>query len=310
MGLPVNSPDLVLRQPLRAAVADARLWRLSQRVGDSTVFLVREASPLSRGMVEARILRHAHRSVYDFDDALYLPARGIVERVFSKAAKWRRCVEVADVVVAGNAELAEEAARAGARDVRMIPSCVDPSVYRVKHDFERARPSRAVWLGSPSTERYLQLIAPALLETHKVTGLTLTVISSGTRSLGALDQMTVRAEWSANAPQELATYDLGIMPLNDDAWARGKCAYKLLQYGAAGLPTIGSPVGANKEALSAMGGLPATNHAEWVDALVNLARLDASESSAMGTLARRGIERHFSFDAWAANWMDAVGIPR
>jgi glycosyltransferase involved in cell wall biosynthesis len=156
----------------------------------------------------------------------------------------------------------------------------------------------------------LQLIAPALLETHKVTGLTLTVISSGTRSLGALDQMTVRAEWSANAPQELATYDLGIMPLNDDAWARGKCAYKLLQYGAAGLPTIGSPVGANKEALSAMGGLPATNHAEWVDALVNLARLDASESSAMGTLARRGIERHFSFDAWAANWMDAVGIPR
>lgn len=309
LGLPVNSPALVLRDPLAAAQAEAQLWRLSTRVSDDTVFLVREASPFSRGHVEAAILRRARRAVYDFDDALMVQAPGLVEQVFSKAAKWRRCVARADVVIAGNEWLAEAASAAGAPDVRLIPSCVEPDAYRRRSDFGRAGPARAVWLGSPATEHYLDAVADALLDVHRSTGLRLTVISAGSRSFGPLDAVIDRVTWTPTANDALADHDFGIMPLPDDPWTRGKCAYKLLQYAAAGLPSVGSPVGANRAALAATAGLAASSPHDWRDALATLATADADALAALGAAAREGVTAHYSFAAWAPAWLDAVGSP-
>lgn len=306
LGLPVNSPALVLRDPRAAARAEAHLWRLSRRVGRDNVLLVREASPFSRGHVEAAILRGAARAVYDFDDALMVQAPGLVERVFSKTAKWRRCIDRADVVIAGNDLLAEAASGAGARDVRLIPSCVEPDTYRRKTDYAPGDAPRAVWLGSPSTEPYLATVAEPLLAVHRATGLRLTVISAGTRPLGALDAMVDRAAWTPNSTDLLADHDLGIMPLTDDLWSRGKCAYKLLQYGAAGLPMVGSPVGANRPALAAMGGLAPATADEWGDALTTLVTMPAERLADLGRRARAGVEEHYSFSAWKDAWLDAV----
>lgn len=307
LGLPVNSPGLVLRTPGRALRAGADLWRLSRRVGRDTVFLVREADPFSRGHVEAALLAGAARGVYDFDDALMVPHPGLVERVFSKAAKWRRSVAAADVVVAGNDLLADAATAAGARDVRLIPSCVEPDTYRRKESFAPSGPPRAVWLGSPATEHYLHAIERPLLEVHHTLGLRLAVISAGDRSLGALDAMVDRVAWTPQANDRLADYDLGLMPLPDDPWTRGKCAYKLLQYGAAGMPMVGSPVGANRAALTAMGGLMADSDDAWRDALTTLATASETTRAELGASARAGVEAHYSFAAWAPAWIDAVG---
>lgn len=307
LGLPVNSPRLVLRDPIDALRAEAHLLSLTRAVRHSTVLLVREASPFSRGHVEATLLRNAQRGVYDFDDALMVPAPGLVERVFSKSAKWRRSVTAADVVIAGNDLLAEAATRAGPADVRLIPSCVEPADYRAKNDFDRHGPPTAVWLGSPATEPYLESIAAALLDVHRSHGLRLVVISAGTRSLGLPSSMMTRVDWSPDTNRQLADFDFGLMPLPDDPWTRGKCAYKLLQYGAAGLPMIGSPVGANHSALAAMGGFAAHGPDEWRDALVELSTMSQATLAERGRCAREGVSRHYSFSAWAPSWLDAIG---
>jgi len=306
LGLPANTPAAVLRDPLAALRAEAHLWRLSARVGRDTVFLVREASPFSRGHAEAAILRRAARAVYDFDDALMVQAPGLVERVFSKKTTWRRCIDQADVVIAGNELLAEAAASAGARDVRLIPSCVEPDAYRRKVDYARSGPPRAVWLGSPTTENYLDAVQNPLLDAHRTSGLRLSVISAGDRSLGALDVMVDRIAWTPTANDRLADHDFGIMPLPDDLWSRGKCAYKLLQYGAAGLPMIGAPVGANRAALAVMGGFAASQGDEWRDALATLAIMASDRLADLGRTAREGVAKHYSFGVWTSAWLDAV----
>lgn len=308
LGLPVNSPSLVLRHPVGAARAEARLRSLTSQVRESTVFLVREASPFSRGGVEASLLGRSARGVYDFDDALMVPHPGVVERIFSKAAKWRACVAAADVVVAGNELLAEAAAASGAGDVRLIPSCVDPDDYATKTDFTRTGPPRALWLGSPATEPYLALIARPLLDVHRSHGLQLAVISAGDRSFGELDVMVTRIPWTPQVNRELLRYDVGLMPLPDDPWTRGKCAYKLLQYGAAGLPMIGSPVGANRRALATMGGTLAATDDEWRDALVLVAESDERQLAQRGRSAVDGVRAHYSFGTWREAWLDAVGV--
>ena len=307
LGLSVNKPELVLRRPVDAARAEGHLRSLSRQVADRTVYLVREASPFSRGRVEAALLRRAGRGVYDFDDALHIQAPGVVERVFSKAAKWRRAVAAADVVIAGNQLLAEAAISAGHPDVRLIPSCVNPEDYRTKTSHGRVGAPRAVWLGSPPTEPYLESIAAPLLAVHRSHGLRLTVISAGDRPLGDLGEMVDRVAWTPDAGESLADADFGIMPLPDDPWTRGKCAYKLLQYGAAGLPMIGSPVGANAGALDVMGGLAADTDAEWREALVALVQASNADLEALGRTALAGVETHFSFAAWAPAWLEAVG---
>jgi len=306
LGLPVNTPAAVLRHPSAALLAEAHLWRLAREVSTDTVFLVREASPFSRGHVEAAILRRAARAVYDFDDALMLQEPGLVAHLASKAAKWRRCVSRADVVIAGNDMLAEAAASAGARDIRLIPSCVEPNAYRRKVDYSRSGPPRAVWLGSPTTETYVEQVAKPLLHAHHSTGLRLSVISGGERSLGLLDTMVDRIAWTPAAHDTLADYDFGIMPLPDDIWSRGKCAYKLLQYGAAGLPMIGTPVGANQAALAVMGGLDASDDDEWRDALAALSVMPPAQLADLGRSAREGVVKHYSFGVWAPTWLDAV----
>ncbi len=310
LGLGINSPSLVLRRPLKAFAAEVELWSLARRATRDTVFLVREASPFSRGHVESAILTRAQRAVYDFDDALMVQASGVVEKTFSKAEKWRRCVSSADVVVAGNDMLAELAASEGALSVVVIPSCVEPKDYATKKDFERTGPPTAVWLGSPSTEKYLVDIARPLLDVHRRYGLRLEVISAGHRSLGPLDKMVTRVAWTPAVSSVLAKYDFGLMPLTDNLWTRGKCAYKLLQYGAAGLPMIGSPVGANQMALHSMSGLKAATEDEWREGLGMLATADPSSLAALGAAGRSGVERDYSFEAWAPTWLTAVGLTR
>jgi glycosyltransferase involved in cell wall biosynthesis len=288
--------------------AERRLRSLPNRVGSSTVLMSRRASPFSRGGVEARLLSAAARGVYDFDDALHLPRGGVVGRLFPAHEQWGRAVGAADSVIAGNEWLAEAASR-HARDVVVIPSCVEPGSYVRKASYERAGVPSAVWLGSPSTEAYLGRVTDALLTAHAATGLRLTVISGGRGDLGALTPMADRVPWALDTfARRLAEADFGIMPLDDDAWARGKCAYKLLQYGAAGLPMIGDPIGANGRALALTGGLAPTSPSEWTDALIAMAELPASLAEQQGAQARRAVEEHYSFAAWRTEWRAAVGM--
>jgi glycosyltransferase involved in cell wall biosynthesis len=187
---------------------------------------------------------------------------------------------------------------------------VDPTAYTRKADYAVGPVPRLLWLGSPATEPYLDLVAAALLRVHRLTGARLTLISAGARPLGNLAAMTDRVGWDASLTNAtLAGADCGIMPLTDTPFTRGKCAYKLLQYGAAGLPVAASPVGANRAVLERLHGMAAVDTASWVDALVDLLRAPEAERRARGDAARRAVEEHYSYRAWREPFLRALRLP-
>lgn len=309
LGLSSSRPKELLKHPLALSHAEIAARRTARTVAGATVVLSRSATPFSRGGVEAEILSRAARSVYDVDDAIHLPDHGFMSRVFSKARVFERAARAADIVLAGNEFLAD-AASAHADDVRIIPSCVEVGDYVPRSSAPSRETPRLVWIGSPYTERYLTSIAPAINSACRKTGSTLLVISSGSGTIEGLDAAVhERQEWDAERfTGQLILGDIGIMPLMDTPWERGKCSYKLLQYGAAELPVIGSPVGMNKAVLRDLDGIAPASVDEWEDALLQALRSSPAEREAAGERARDAVQARYSFSAHAGAWSRAVGI--
>lgn len=303
-----NGLGTVVRALPRVARSEFNLRRLVRDVSNSTLLMSREASPFSNGRLESRLLSGARRSIYDFDDALFDTSAPWPKKLWSKAKVWSAALESADVVIAGNQYLAEHAAKLRP-DVVIIPSCVNPADYVPKSDYALAEVPTLVWMGSPATEPYLQLITAPLLAIHAERRIRLLVVSAGHRPLGELDQIVERVNWSSQTfGSVLAQADIGIMPLDDSLYARGKCAYKLLQYGAAGLPAVGSPVGANRAVLEDMGGQWPSSEQEWEQSLRDLITSSDTDRAALGTRARDVIKKQYSFDHWSEFWRSSTGI--
>jgi glycosyltransferase involved in cell wall biosynthesis len=191
-----------------------------------------------------------HR-VFDVDDAIYVRKPRRLGEPADESA-WRRRKFAAtcrwvDVVAAGNEVLALEA-RAVQPDICILPTSIDVQSYVAT----TATPSDAptiVWIGSPENLVYLEMIRPALVRLSvRFPRLKVRVICSQFPDWN--DVAVERIVWSsATEAASLAAAHIGVMPLTDDAWTRGKCAFKLLQYMAASLPCVASPVGANTEAV-------------------------------------------------------------
>jgi glycosyltransferase involved in cell wall biosynthesis len=303
-------PATLIRRPAAVVRAELALRRLTRDgSGIDRLLISRSMGPFTRGRVEAALLRRAAWGVYDFDDALWADRRGGVHRIYNEQVVWERAVRNADLVIAGNDRLAEAAARLNP-EVEVIPSCLDPSSYAVKQDYTLGPVPKLVWIGSPANEWYLDPVAPALLEVNRLTGARLMLISAGARPLGRLAEMTDRVTWdAATYDQILATADVGIMPVPDDPYTRGKCAYKLLQYGAASLPVVASPVGVNAEVLQHLAGLPATDTDSWVSALLEILTSGDADRRARGAAARRAVEERYSFAVWRSAFLRALRLP-
>lgn len=278
----------------------------SQFVRDTRLILSREASPFSRGGFEGNLLKSASVSIYDFDDALFNDIGG-VRRLLGKDRKCRLSVQHADITIAGSEYLADWATQFSG-NVTMIPTCVDPDMYFAKTSWQIDDVPRIIWLGSPSTEQYLVDIADALRDVHAQTGARLTVISG---PAGALDlelgDMLDRVRWTAETfAVALSRGDVAIAPLRDDPFARGKCAYKVLQYAAAGLPIVGSPVGANALALERFTGWTVHSPEDWVRTLTEALSVGEDEREERARTGMLAVRKHYSFHAWSDIWAATV----
>jgi glycosyltransferase involved in cell wall biosynthesis len=300
-------PQTLATHPLATLAAEVRLRRRSRRPSEHVLLHV-EASPLSAGGVERSILAGARFSSFDIDDGY--PWDWGDDRLYRrwrpKAAKAILAIGAVDRVIAGNDLLAEWAA-AFAREVVVVPSCVDPADYARKERYEAADPPRLGWIGSPATEAFLAPLADALLEVNRRTGARLTVVSRGTASLGPLDEVVDRVKWSPRrAASVLADFDVGIMPLPGGLYDRAKCGYKLLQYAASGLPAVASPVGVNSDLLNRFGAPAPLGSSDWVDSLLCLLEASAETRAAAGARARAVVADQYSYDAWADRWLAAI----
>jgi hypothetical protein len=275
--------------------------------------VLRNAQRFTRGGVEERLLERAATAIYELDDGLpwddgQLPGLGRWwKRPWPRSRVAARAAAAADRLIVGNEVLAEWG-RSVCRDIWMIPTCVEPTRYAAKSNYELNDPPLIGWLGSPATDSYLWELAEVLAEVNRRFGAQVEVVGSGGNVPSVMVPFTRCVAWSeACAEQILSTWDVGVMPLHDGVYERAKCSYKLLQYAAAGLPAIGSPVGMNSSVLERMDGLAPSTGAEWVDALSQVLTEDA------GRRAQRGIAgRHaaiaYSYDTWLPTWKSAVGL--
>ena len=226
--------------------------------------------------------------VLDVDDAIFLFRGGSVAR---------RLAKLSDHILCGNSFLAETF-RAWNSQVTVLPTAVDTDVCK-PGSRAGARGDAVVvgWVGTSSNlQQLLQIEAALALVLAACPNATLRVICDQPPAFSQLPQEQVQyVRWSeANELSNLQGMDIGIMPLADSLWARGKCSFKMLQYMACGIPAVVSPVGMNAEVL-AMGSFAfaATTPSDWADALTALIR-NPDERGRMGQEARAAAEQHFS----------------
>jgi glycosyltransferase involved in cell wall biosynthesis len=260
--------------------------------------------------IEARLFASfSRRRVFDVDDAIYVrKPRRLGE--LPDESPWRKQKFAAtcrwvDAVAAGNEVLAA-VARTSAQEVVVLPTSIDAASYQPSFAGP-ADPPTVAWIGSPENLIYLDMIRPALVRLSKRhSALKLRVICSSFPDWG--DVQIERVPWSsATEAQSLAGAHIGVMPLTDDAWSRGKCAFKLLQYMAAALPCVASPVGANTEAVvDGVNGFHASGIEEWER---NLEKLIASPSlrAAFGAAGRLHVEQRYSMRKYHACYLELLG---
>ena len=268
----------------------ARRFRaLARRMRYDLIWLEKEALPWLPTWLEIARLQGLPY-VVDYDDAWFhryenhwlSPLLG---------HKIDAVMRVAHIVVAGNDYLARRARQAGARQVEIVPTAIDLERYRDPPAAPRTDRVAVGWIGIPLNAHYLTIVEPAL---RAVDQLKLHVV--GAPVPGELAGIPAESfAWSEDSEiARISAFDIGIMPLHDTPWERGKCAYKLLQVMAAGRPVIASPVGANAQVVRhGVNGFLADTTEEWTNALRTLAS-DPALRQRMGAEARRTVQDRYS----------------
>jgi glycosyltransferase involved in cell wall biosynthesis len=243
----------------------------------------------------ALLADHARHVVYEFDDAVWLRDEAAVDRM----------LEIADTAVAGSAFLAEYA-RHRHQNVRIIPTGVRVDRYSraAPRDRSAGETFTVGWVGSPSTTKYLELIAEPLERLAALVPVSFVVVGAGTAPLPRISGVDVRSYPAI--PYDPADYvpqfDVGVMPLTDGEAERGKCGAKALEYMAAGIPAVCSPVGVNREIVEdGVSGFLAGDPDAWVEILARL----ASDEELRRAVGRAGLERvkaAYSAEVVAAAW--------
>jgi len=244
--------------------------------------------------------------VFDFDDPVHLrPDQGFrntLLRALQDAGQVRGIIAKSRSVIAGNAYLAEFARQHNA-NATIIPTAIDTDTHQTKSETtnDQRLTSTApvvVWTGSTSTNRYANLLAPVLRRAVKRVPLRLLIISNTRSNIHdvAFDGVPLEfRHWRLETEvADLQAGDIGVMPLPDDEWARGKCGVKALLCMACGLPVVVSPVGVNTEIVTdGVNGFLAGPEEEWVDKLCRLAS-DEDLRRRLGRTARETVEERYS----------------
>ena len=278
-----------------------RLASLRRKPAPDLIWLEKELLPWVPWLVEKTLLPRGIPIAVDYDDAVFhrydRHRLSLLRHVLGK--KIDRVMERSALVTAGNGYLAERAAAAGARHIKHVPTVVNLDLYEITSERRTSALPKIGWIGSPSTwDEYMVPLMPmyANIASHH----NARILAVGGRDAmgqfgGVLDTVAWTEETEVSRIQEM---DIGVMPLTDTPWERGKCGYKLIQYMACGVPVVASPIGVNAEIVEhGVNGFLVTTEAEWTEALEVLL-LDRELRWTMGMNGRRKVEKEYSLQNW------------
>jgi glycosyltransferase involved in cell wall biosynthesis len=259
------------------------------------VYILREAALLGPPVFERLIAQSGVPIIFDFDDAIFVsyrsPSNGYLSYL-KFASKTKTICRIASHVMVGNPYLADYARQVNDR-VTVIPTTIDTEKYRVPERNGKSGPVVIGWTGSHSTVQHLDTMRGALKKLAEKESFRLRVI--GTPAYECAPVNVEAMPWRAETElEDLSDIDIGMMPLPDDRWSKGKCGLKALQFMALGIPTICSPVGVNTDIIQDdQNGFIAATEDEWVEKLTRLLR-SAELRRRLGHAGRVTVEEKYS----------------
>jgi len=276
-----------------------RLRVLCRSRAYNLIWLEKELFPYLPAWVEHCLSAMGIPYIADYDDPvfhLYDNHPNSLIR-FALARKIDQVMRHAATIIAGNQYLAERAKSAGAQRVEVIPTVVDIERYPGANRGEHTRFTIG-WIGSPTSSRFLSLIGPVFAWVTK--NFDVRNVAVGARRSTVKGLPIEVQDWSEKTEvQAIQSFDIGIMPMPDEPWTRGKCGYKLIQYMACSLPVIASPIGVNKEIVDhGLNGFLAGDRRQWQQYLQTLIQ-NKEIRQEMGAEGRRRVETWYSLQVQA-----------
>ncbi len=260
------------------------------------LWLQQEAFPWMPSFIESFFLKSKIPIVVDHDDAFFhrydLNKFSMIRMVLGK--KIDKTMSLSDLVIVGNSYLEERALKANCKNIKIIPTVIDISKYKLK-DYCKSENEKFIigWVGSPPNFRYVKSIEEPLKEFCESNNAKINLVGAGDKILFSAPNENIN--WLEETEvSEIQKLDVGIMPLIDSPWERGKCGFKLIQYMACGIPVIASPVGVNSEIVKdGINGFLANSDEDWVKYLKVL-KDNSDLGKQMGLNGRKLVEEKYT----------------
>lgn len=270
------------------------------------ILIHREACPIGPPIFEWMIYKFKKPIIFDFDDAIFLQNLSPANRIYGflkSPSKTQAIIKMSKAVIVANRFLEEYARRFNSR-VYIIPTSIDTEKFMVK---ENASKRLSIgWVGSPTTFPYLHSLSGAIKELSMKHDFIFKIIGAG-ENLSIAGVNIESRDWKLE--EEIANFqgiDIGIYPLSDTMWARGKAAFKAIQFMSMGIPVVASPVGMNKELIQdGVNGFLAASDEEWVNKISSLIK-DEGLRQRIGLAGRKTIEEHYSVKVNVSKYIDVL----
>lgn len=285
-----------------------RTWRLLSSRKFDVIVIEKELFPYLPPFSEWLLKVFGIPYVLDFDDAIFhnydKSTNALVRLFFQK--KIDKIMKWSSGVVVGNDYLKNRAIEAKAGFITLIPTVVDLKRYEESNHSHNPKERMVIgWIGSPSTFQYLRQIEAVLEKAVSQWNVAICIVGAN-ESLSFQDHVSY-VDWTENTEvSSIMNFDVGIMPLDDSPWSKGKCAYKLIQYMACKLPVIASPVGANKEVVAhGINGYLAATEAAWLECIGDYLQ-NPSKREEHGKKGFEKVQKEYNLDQATKRWLGVL----
>jgi len=284
-----------------------RLWSIIKSFKYDVLVIEKELFPYLPASFERLIGSLDIPYVVDYDDAIfhnYDKSNNVIV-TYLLSEKIKRVMQSSNTVVAGNRYIAKYAREAGVEDIKIIPTVIDTDKYTYSPP-KKKDPFIIGWIGTPDTIEFFRPILEPIKKVCRRIDAKVKFVGSGNIEFRGFPYEVV--EWSSETEvEEIAKFDVGVMPLNDTPWKKGKCGFKLIQYMGCGKPVVASPVGANKDIVDhGINGYLAESKSEWVDSLMRIYNV-VDRRKAFGCRARKKVENKYSLKKAVGEWLEVIG---
>lgn len=285
-----------------------RIFDLFRILKYDLVFIHREAFPIGPAFFEYLVYKIGKPIIFDFDDAIYLSSTSRSNRfmaVFKVPRKVGKVIRFSKHIIAGNDYLKEFALKYN-KNVTVIPTCTDTGEYKVETRVTNGKEVVIGWIGSESTKEFLDALRGVFkVIAGKYPNIRFEIVGADYK-IDGFPFLNCK-KWSLETERnDLRKFDIGIMPMPDNEWTKGKCGFKAILYMSMGIPTVCSAVGVNTKIIKdGVNGFLANSDKEWIEKLSLLIE-DSALRFRMGMAGRHTVEEEYSLKVNAPSFLEVL----